>query len=59
MTLRFFLSKTMAMPNLAYIFIFQPNQNDEADTISAAYSVRTAKTPSVSTPMQWKETIQN
>jgi bifunctional non-homologous end joining protein LigD len=31
------------------------NQNDEADTIAAAYSVRPAKLPTVSTPLGWKE----
>lgn len=31
------------------------NQNDEADTIAAAYSVRPAKLPTVSTPLEWKE----
>ncbi|HSV09230.1 MAG TPA: hypothetical protein VLI68_00580, partial [Hanamia sp.] len=29
--------------------------NDEADTIAAAYSVRPAKLPTVSTPLEWKE----
>jgi len=32
-----------------------PNQNDEADTVAAAYSVRPAATPTVSTPLEWKE----
>ncbi|MGN6530914.1 MAG: DNA ligase D [Ginsengibacter sp.] len=32
-----------------------PNQNDEADTIAAAYSVRPAPAPTVSTPLEWKE----
>ena len=31
------------------------NQNDEADTIAAAYSARPAKEPTVSTPLEWKE----
>ncbi len=31
------------------------NQNDEADTIAAAYSVRPANLPTVSTPLEWKE----
>ncbi|KAA9037146.1 DNA ligase D [Ginsengibacter hankyongi] len=31
------------------------NQNDEADTIAAAYSIRPAKLPTVSTPLEWKE----
>jgi bifunctional non-homologous end joining protein LigD len=31
------------------------NQNDEADTIASAYSVRPYKTPSVSTPLEWRE----
>jgi bifunctional non-homologous end joining protein LigD len=32
-----------------------PNQNDEADTIAAPYSVRPAPVPTVSTPLEWKE----
>jgi bifunctional non-homologous end joining protein LigD len=32
-----------------------PNQNDEADTVAAPYSVRPYKIPSVSTPLEWKE----
>jgi bifunctional non-homologous end joining protein LigD len=32
-----------------------PNQNDEADTIAAAYSVRPYHLPTVSTPLAWKE----
>jgi len=32
-----------------------PNQNDEADTIASAYSVRPFKEPNVSTPLEWKE----
>jgi bifunctional non-homologous end joining protein LigD len=32
-----------------------PNQNDEADTVAAAYSVRPAPAPTVSTPLEWKE----
>jgi len=32
-----------------------PNQNDEADTIASAYSARPNKTPTVSTPLEWKE----
>ena len=31
------------------------NQNDEADTVAAPYSVRPAKMPTVSTPLSWKE----
>jgi len=31
------------------------NQNDEADTVAAVYSVRPAPTPTVSTPLEWKE----
>lgn len=31
------------------------NQNDEADTVSSVYSVRPAHTPTVSTPLEWKE----
>lgn len=31
------------------------NQNDEADTVAAPYSVRPAKMPTVSTPLAWKE----
>jgi bifunctional non-homologous end joining protein LigD len=31
------------------------NQNDEADTIAAPYSVRPARQPTVSTPLEWKE----
>jgi bifunctional non-homologous end joining protein LigD len=32
-----------------------PNQNDYADTLAAAYSVRPYKHPTVSTPIHWKE----
>ncbi len=32
-----------------------PNQNDEADTVAAPYSVRPYHHPSVSTPLEWKE----
>lgn len=32
-----------------------PNQNDEADTVAAPYSVRPAALPTVSTPLDWKE----
>jgi bifunctional non-homologous end joining protein LigD len=32
-----------------------PNQNDEADTIASAYSVRPFKEPNVSAPLEWKE----
>jgi bifunctional non-homologous end joining protein LigD len=32
-----------------------PNQNDEADTVAAVYSVRPARLPTVSTPLEWKE----
>jgi bifunctional non-homologous end joining protein LigD len=32
-----------------------PNQNDEGDTVAAAYSVRPAPVPTVSTPLEWKE----
>jgi bifunctional non-homologous end joining protein LigD len=32
-----------------------PNQNDFADTVAAPYSVRPAKHPTVSTPLEWKE----
>ncbi len=32
-----------------------PSQNDEADTIAAAYSCRAAVSPTVSTPLHWKE----
>ena len=32
-----------------------PNQNDEADTVAAPYSVRPARLPTVSTPLEWKE----
>ncbi|MDB5246689.1 MAG: ligase [Segetibacter sp.] len=32
-----------------------PNQNDEADTVAAPYSVRPFHHPSVSTPLEWKE----
>jgi len=31
------------------------NQNDEADTVAAPYSVRPWKVPCVSTPLEWKE----
>ena len=31
------------------------NQNDEADTVAAPYSVRPSKAPTVSTPLEWKE----
>jgi bifunctional non-homologous end joining protein LigD len=32
-----------------------PNQNHEADTVAAPYSVRPYHHPSVSTPVEWKE----
>ncbi|WP_207492986.1 DNA ligase D [Aridibaculum aurantiacum] len=32
-----------------------PNQNDEADTVAAPYSVRPFHQPSVSTPLKWSE----
>jgi len=32
-----------------------PNQNDEADTVAAPYSVRPHHQPTVSTPLDWKE----
>lgn len=32
-----------------------PNQNDYADTIAAAYSIRPAHRPTVSTPLTWRE----
>ena len=32
-----------------------PNQNDEADTVAAPYSVRPYHHPAVSTPLEWKE----
>ena len=32
-----------------------PNQNDFADTVAAAYSVRPYHVPAVSTPLEWKE----
>jgi bifunctional non-homologous end joining protein LigD len=38
--------------NKVYI---DPNQNDTADTIASAYSVRPHHVPSVSTPLDWKE----
>jgi bifunctional non-homologous end joining protein LigD len=31
------------------------NQNDEADTVAAPYTVRPAVAPTVSTPLEWKE----
>ncbi|HKG08803.1 MAG TPA: DNA primase small subunit domain-containing protein, partial [Pedobacter sp.] len=31
------------------------SQNDEADTLAAAYSVRPGKQPNVSAPLEWKE----
>ena len=32
-----------------------PNQNDKADTVASAYSVRPFHVPTVSTPLEWKE----
>jgi bifunctional non-homologous end joining protein LigD len=32
-----------------------PNQNDEADTVAAPYSVRPFHHPTVSTPLEWRE----
>jgi bifunctional non-homologous end joining protein LigD len=32
-----------------------PSQNDYADRLAAAYSVRAYKDPTVSTPLDWKE----
>jgi bifunctional non-homologous end joining protein LigD len=36
------------------VFI-DPSQNDYADTLASAYSVRPNKIPTVSTPLEWKE----
>jgi bifunctional non-homologous end joining protein LigD len=36
-----------------------PSQNDYADTLACAYSVRPYKHPSVSTPLEWKEVKDN
>jgi bifunctional non-homologous end joining protein LigD len=36
-------------------FFIDYNQNDEADTVAAPYSVRPAKLHTVSTPLDWKE----
>jgi len=36
------------------VFI-DPSQNDYADTLAAAYSVRPNRIPTVSTPLDWKE----
>jgi bifunctional non-homologous end joining protein LigD len=38
--------------NLLYL---DPNQNDQADTVAAPYSVRPAPIPTVSTPLDWRE----
>jgi len=38
----------------SYIPAPDPNQNDYADTV-AAYSVRPAHHPTVSTPIEWRE----
>ena len=35
------------------------SQNDEADTLACAYSVRPAKTPAVSTQLEWNEVNQD
>jgi bifunctional non-homologous end joining protein LigD len=32
-----------------------PNQNDQADTVAAPYSVRPSSNPTVSTPLEWRE----
>ena len=32
-----------------------PNQNDFADTVASAYSVRPFREPTVSTPLNWSE----
>lgn len=34
---------------------FDPNQNDEVDTVASVYSVRPFHSPTVSTPLEWKE----
>ncbi len=34
------------------------SQNDEADTLAAAYSVRPGKQPTVSTPLEWEEVTE-
>jgi bifunctional non-homologous end joining protein LigD len=34
-----------------------PNQNDEADTVAAPYSVRPHHHPTVSTPLEWREVV--
>jgi bifunctional non-homologous end joining protein LigD len=36
-----------------------PSQNDYADTLASAYSVRPYKHPMVSTPLSWKEIKDN
>jgi len=36
-----------------------PSQNDYADTLACAYSVRSYKHPTVSTPLEWKEVKEN
>ena len=36
-----------------------PNQNDYADTVACAYSVRPYKRPTVSTPLEWKELTES
>jgi bifunctional non-homologous end joining protein LigD len=38
--------------------LIDPSQNDYADTLAAAYSVRPNKIPAVSTPLEWKEVNQ-
>ena len=35
------------------------SQNDEADTLASAYSVRPSKKPIVSTPLDWNELTEN
>lgn len=37
------------------LLYLDPNQNDFADTIASAYSVRPHKIPTVSTPLKWSE----
>jgi bifunctional non-homologous end joining protein LigD len=37
------------------LLYLDPNQNDQADTVAAPYSVRPTSKPTVSTPLDWRE----
>ena len=48
----------MTVADRAGKLYLDPNQNDYADTVAAAYSVRPFKHPNISAPIEWKELTQ-